>query len=83
MRCKECRCELHRQIETYNADRLGRVICEKCGAETDEILRCNCCETILSKEEIKGYVKIYPDGQINFYSILCNKCKEKKRQEKI
>ena len=81
MKCKECGLELHRKIESYDIDRLGNIICEKCGHETNEVLKCKECETPITEKEVKGYIRVYPDGQIDIYSVLCDKCKEKKREE--
>ncbi|OIO80443.1 hypothetical protein AUJ84_03515 [Candidatus Pacearchaeota archaeon CG1_02_32_132] len=53
--------------------------CSKCGEHIKHKLKCVICGKGQEEKEAKGFIKVYPDNQIEFYSVLCDECKEKKK----
>ena len=80
-KCPECQNSEFNIIESTTNRKGYRIVCSECGEKIDEIFKCVECNKSLSEDETKGYIKVYKDGQIEFYSVLCEKCKWEKGQE--
>jgi len=75
------KCGEHFPLITQEPNSIGhfKYSCSRCGEHIKHKLRCVCCEKELIEEEAKGYIKVYPDNQIGFYSVLCEGCKKDKQ----
>ena len=77
-KCEKCGNDL-RKIIRIGQDKKVEIVCRDCKEVISSHFRCVECGKEIAEEDSKGYIKLYQDDQLEYYSILCEECKDKKR----